>query len=55
MEDASSAPAPTICLLLEVNRTGDGRLEGRMRTDGTERWSSFSGLLELLKVLEDHT
>jgi len=26
-----------------------------MRTDGTDAWSSFSGLLELLKVLEDHT
>jgi len=55
MDDASSAPAPTICLLVEVDRTGDGRLEGRMRTDGTDAWSSFSGLLELLKVLEDHT
>lgn len=53
--DASSAPGQTICLLLEVNRTPDGRLEGRMRTEDSDVWSSFSGVLELLKVLEDHT
>ena len=48
-------PGQTICLLLEVYRTPDGRLEGRMRTDGSDAWSPFSGVLELLKVLEDHT
>jgi hypothetical protein len=53
--DASSVPGQTICLLLEVNRAPDGRLEGRIWTDGSDTWSSFSGVLELLKVLEDHT
>jgi hypothetical protein len=53
--DASSVSGQTICLLLEVDRNPEGRLEGRMRTDGNDAWSSFSGVLELLKVLEDHT
>jgi len=26
-----------------------------MRTGDSDAWSSFSGVLELLKVLEDHT
>jgi hypothetical protein len=53
--DASSVPGQTTCLLLEVTRTPDGRLEGRLCTDGSDAWSSFSGVLELLKVLEDNT
>jgi hypothetical protein len=55
MDDGAPAAEPIIRLLVEVNRTQDGRLEGRMRTDGSTAWSSFSGVLELLKVLEDHT
>jgi hypothetical protein len=39
-------------LLVEVVRTPDGRLEGRAHTPGN-RWRSFSGVLELLKVIED--
>ena len=42
-------------LLLEIDRTPDGRLEGRVRTEVTNPWSPFSGVLELLKVLEEHT
>ena len=40
-------------LLLEIDRAPDGRLEGRMRADGTDAWRPFSGVLELLKVLEE--
>jgi len=53
--DASPTPGQTIRLLLDVNRTPDGRLEGQMRADGTGTWKPFSGVLELLKVLEEHT
>jgi hypothetical protein len=53
--DASRNPRPIIRLLLDVKRTPDGRLEGRIRADGTDEWKSFSGLLELLKSLEEHT
>lgn len=53
--DASSAPRQTICLVLEVNRTSDGHIGGRIRTADSDNWSSFSGVLELLKVLEDRT
>ncbi len=42
-------------LVLEIDRTPDGRLEGRMRTNATNPWVPFSGVLELLKVLEEHT
>jgi hypothetical protein len=51
--DASPMPGQTIRLLLDINRTPDGRLEGRIRTDGTDSWKPFSGVLELLKVLEE--
>ena len=39
-------------LILEIDRTLDGRLEGRLRTDATNPWMPFSGVL---KVLEEHT
>ncbi|MGA2210697.1 MAG: hypothetical protein ABSH30_13775 [Acidimicrobiales bacterium] len=42
-------------LVLEIDRTPDGRLEGRLRTDTADVWRRFSGVLELLKVLEEHT
>jgi hypothetical protein len=54
--DTSSTPRRTVRLLLEVNRTSDGRIEGRIGTDGADRagnWTAFSGVLELLKVLEE--
>jgi hypothetical protein len=51
--DASPTPRQTIRLLLDLNRTMDGRLEGRIRADGTSTWKPFSGVLELLKVLEE--
>ena len=36
--------------MVEIDRTADGRLGGRIRTDA---WTPFSGVLELLKVLEE--
>jgi hypothetical protein len=55
--DASLTPGQTIRLLLDINRTPEGRLEGQIRADGTGigtgTWKPFSGVLELLKVLED--
>jgi hypothetical protein len=51
--DASPAPRQTIRLLLDIDRTLDGRLEGRMRAEGTDAWRPFSGVLELLKALEE--
>jgi hypothetical protein len=46
-------PGRTIRLFLDVSRAPDGRLEGRISICGTDAWKPFSGLLELLKVLED--
>jgi hypothetical protein len=54
--DTSSTPRRTVRLLLEVNRTSDGRIEGRIGADGADlagSWTAFSGVLELLKVLEE--
>jgi hypothetical protein len=51
--DTSLTPGQTIRLLLDINRTPDGRLEGQIRADGTGSWKPFSGVLELLKALED--
>jgi hypothetical protein len=53
--DASPTPKQTMRLVLEIDRTPDGRLEGRLRTDATDPWMPFSGVLELLRVLEEHT
>ena len=41
-------------LVLEMNRTQNGRLEGQLRSRITDAWRPFSGVLELLKVLEEH-
>jgi hypothetical protein len=49
--DSSPTPGQTVRLLLEIDRAPDGRVS----TDGADTWSPFSGVLELLKVLEDHT
>jgi len=54
--DASSTPSRTVRLLLDVNRAPDNRIEGRIGPDGAERvddWTAFSGVLELLKALEE--
>jgi hypothetical protein len=51
--DTSPPPGQTIRLLLDISRSPDGRLEGQMRADGTGTWKQFSGVLELLKVLEE--
>jgi len=51
--DTAPTPGKTIRLLLDINRTRDGRLEGQMRADGTGTWRPFSGVLELLKTLEE--
>jgi hypothetical protein len=51
--DTSSQPRRTVGLILEVSRTPDNRIEGLIRPDGTDDAMSFSGVLELLKVLED--
>jgi hypothetical protein len=53
--DASPTPRQTTCLAVEISRDPDGRLEGRVRTEATDsdRWKPFSGVLELLRVLEE--
>ena len=54
--DTSSTPRRTVRLLLEANRTSDGRIEGRIGPDSADldgNWTAFSGVLELLKALED--
>jgi hypothetical protein len=54
--DTSSTPRRTVRLLLEANRTSDGRIEGRIGPDSADldgTWTAFSGVLELLKVLEE--
>jgi hypothetical protein len=51
--DASTTPRQTIRLLLDLSRAPDGRLEGRIRADGTDAWKPFSGVLELLKTIEE--
>jgi hypothetical protein len=52
--DASPTPRQSIRLLLEIKRTTDGRLEGRMSADGSDPSQPFSGVLELLKTLEEY-
>jgi hypothetical protein len=54
--DASSTPRRTVRLLLEVTRDPDNRIEGRIGPvdpDSVDDWTAFSGVLELLKVLEE--
>ena len=51
--DGSPTPRQALQLLVEIDRTAGGRLEGRIRPDATEPWTAFSGVLELLKVLEE--
>ncbi len=51
--DASPTPGRSACLDLEITRTPDGRLEGQLRADTSDGWRPFSGVLELLKALEE--
>ena len=51
--DTSPTPTQSVRLDLEISRAQDGRLEGQLRTEAADRWSPFSGVLELLKVIED--
>lgn len=51
--DSSPTPQQSVRLDLEISRAEDGRLEGQLRTDAADLWSQFSGVLELLKVIED--
>jgi hypothetical protein len=54
--DLSPVPGCTTRLVLEVDRSPDGRLEGRVCPHGTkDAWTAFSGLLELLKALDEAT
>jgi hypothetical protein len=50
--DTAPMPRQSVSLDLEIRRGQDGRLEGQLRTDAADRWSPFSGVLELLKVIE---
>jgi hypothetical protein len=49
--DGSPTPQQALQLLVEIDRTSERRLEGRIRPDAIEQWTAFSGVLELLKVL----
>jgi hypothetical protein len=40
-------------LIADISRTADGHLEGVIRTELGAEPISFSGVLELLRVLED--
>jgi hypothetical protein len=51
--DASPLPRRTLRLLVEICRATESRFEGRMRAQPADPWRSFSGVLELLKVLEE--
>jgi hypothetical protein len=50
----TSAPQrPIVRLLLELDPAPAGRLEGRVRTDADDSVTPFSGVLELLKAIEE--
>jgi hypothetical protein len=50
---ASASRRPVVRLLLELHPAPEGRLEGRVGTPADDSWASFSGVLELLKVIEE--
>jgi hypothetical protein len=50
---ASAPQRPVVRLLLELHPAPEGRLEGRVGTPANDSWTSFSGVLELLKVIEE--
>jgi hypothetical protein len=51
--DTAGTPRQPRNLVLEINRGPDGRLDGQIRPETASRWMPFSGVLELLKVLQD--
>lgn len=51
--DVSQTPGRTLRLLVDICRTPDQRFEGRIRADDSDPWHPFSGVLELLKVVEE--
>jgi hypothetical protein len=46
-------PRPHLSVLVDVARSPDGRIDGQISTTTTGASHPFSGVLELLKVLED--
>jgi hypothetical protein len=46
-------PTQSLSLVLEISRDRDGRLEGQLRSCATDPWSPFSGVLELLRGIEE--
>jgi hypothetical protein len=50
---ASAPQRPVVRLLLELHPTPESRLEGRIGSPPGDFWVSFSGVLELLKVIEE--
>jgi hypothetical protein len=49
-----TSPTPrAVRLIVEITRTPVARLEGQLRPDATGPWTAFSGVLELLKALEE--
>jgi hypothetical protein len=50
---ASAPQGSVVRLLLELHPAPEGRLEGRVGTPADDSWASFSGVLELLKVIEE--
>jgi hypothetical protein len=51
--DTTAESRQAVSFLGDVARTPDGRFEGQIRAGATNSWLSFSGVLELLKVLEE--
>jgi hypothetical protein len=50
---ASAPQRPVARLLLELHPAPEGRLEGRVGIPANDSWAPFSGVLELLKVIEE--
>jgi hypothetical protein len=50
---ASATQRPIVRLLLELHPAPEGRLEGRLCTDVDDSGTPFSGVLELLKAIEE--
>ena len=51
--DTAATEVPIVRLLLELDPAPEGRLEGRISTEAALCAAPFSGVLELLKVLEE--
>ena len=51
--DTPSPETPAALLILEFDPVPNSRLEGRVRAAAGGSWTRFSGVLELLKVLQE--